>query len=144
VSDRRLVICLLGLALAACELIVDFDSKGARDPRLEPTPIPQLDGAVVVVVDGAIPDGTVVRVPNDAAADAGDASDAARDGAMGAQLDGALDASLDAGADPDASGAFDAAAPDADFMDGAVLVPDASSDAAPATPEDGDATLPPA
>lgn len=131
-SNRRLVLCLFGLALAACELIVDFDSGGDAEGNIPPTPIPQLDGAVAVVVDAqAIADGTVVKVPNDGSVDAGDAGDAGGD---------RPDATLDATVGIDAAGAVADAR--ADFMDGAIVVPEPSSDASLATSEDGGATAP--
>jgi hypothetical protein len=151
VSQRRLLVALVVLTLAACELIVDFDSDpGGADTK--PTAIPQLDGAVAVVVDAsAIADSTLVRAPPDATrprSDGGDAGDAGdggprSDGGLDGGLDGALpgdggaDASeLDAGPDaqtPDAAGDADELAPDsadADAGDGASE--DGSTDASDA------------
>jgi hypothetical protein len=123
VSHRQWLPLLAMLGLAACELIVDFDADS--EGMLTPTPIPALDGAVAVVVDGsAIGDGTVVRPPSDAGSpDGGDAGVRSDAGPSVTDAAAASDAS-DGNPEP-----VDANVSDAEQSDGAVT--DAELDASP-------------
>lgn len=58
----RVAACILTiqLLLGGCELIADFDSGDPDERTVQPTPIPMLDGAILIVVDGSVRDAAVV------------------------------------------------------------------------------------
>lgn len=111
---RRRSPLLAVLALAACELVVDFDPEQAGE-TLPPTPITPVDGATPVVVDGSgLDDAEVVRPPSDGGSDAGPVSPdggAAEDASIEPDVDAATGEN-DGGLDLDAAAADGAAAMD--------------------------------
>jgi hypothetical protein len=51
---------LLVSASSGCELVADFDTGDTEGRTVPVTPLPMLDGAVPIVVDGSVRDGAVV------------------------------------------------------------------------------------
>jgi hypothetical protein len=96
-SAGSLTSLALCIALAGCEVIVDFDRDKLDDQRtLGPTPLPNADGAIAVVPDAARADGALIGPDEE---DAGALDAALLDAALADAGDGASESADAAGID---------------------------------------------